>query len=80
MVIFHWILHTPMHPEHQTPILSPALSLDNLLLLLLCTPVQVSVFIQHLTRTWKGHFALHSVIALARKTEFYINPLPHICL
>ena len=41
MVIFHWILHTPMHPERQTPIFTPALSLDNLLLLLLCTPVQV---------------------------------------
>ncbi|VDL65067.1 unnamed protein product [Nippostrongylus brasiliensis] len=41
MIVFHWILHTPMHPENQTPIFSPALSLDNLLLLLLCTPVQV---------------------------------------
>uniref|UniRef100_A0A1I7XTP9 Glutathione-dependent dehydroascorbate reductase n=1 Tax=Heterorhabditis bacteriophora TaxID=37862 RepID=A0A1I7XTP9_HETBA len=41
MVVFHWILHTPMHPENQTPIFSSALSLDNLLLMLLCTPVQV---------------------------------------
>ncbi|PAV89314.1 hypothetical protein WR25_05726 isoform D [Diploscapter pachys] len=41
MIIFHWILHTPMHPERQTPVFTPALSLDNFLLFLLCTPVQV---------------------------------------
>uniref|UniRef100_A0A8R1J3Y8 HMA domain-containing protein n=1 Tax=Caenorhabditis japonica TaxID=281687 RepID=A0A8R1J3Y8_CAEJA len=40
MIIFHWILHTPMRPERQTPIFTPALSLDNFLLLILCTPVQ----------------------------------------
>lgn len=43
MIYFHWILHTPMHPEMQTPVLTPALSLDNLVLFALCTPVQVSI-------------------------------------
>jgi hypothetical protein len=43
MVYFHWILHTPMHPEAQTAILNPGLSLDNLLLFILCTPVQVYI-------------------------------------
>ncbi|EJW81218.1 E1-E2 ATPase, partial [Wuchereria bancrofti] len=41
MVYFHWFLHTPMHPEVQTPIFTPALSLDNLILFVLCTPVQL---------------------------------------
>lgn len=41
MAYFHWIVNAPMNPERQIPILSPALSLDNLLLFLLCTPVQV---------------------------------------
>ncbi|VDM79281.1 unnamed protein product, partial [Strongylus vulgaris] len=54
MVVFHWILHTPMHPENQTPILSPALSLDNLLLLLLCTPVQVIGGRYFYVASWKA--------------------------
>ncbi|WKX99389.1 hypothetical protein Q1695_014348 [Nippostrongylus brasiliensis] len=54
MIVFHWILHTPMHPENQTPIFSPALSLDNLLLLLLCTPVQVIGGRYFYVASWKA--------------------------
>ncbi|KAK5984641.1 Copper transporting ATPase, partial [Trichostrongylus colubriformis] len=54
MIVFHWILHTPMHPENQTPIISPALSLDNLLLLLLCTPVQVIGGRYFYVASWKA--------------------------
>lgn len=41
MIIFHWIIHTNMHPEKQTHIFVKALSLDNVILFLLATPVQV---------------------------------------
>jgi Cu+-exporting ATPase len=41
MIYFHWILQTPMHPEHQIPVYVPALSVDNLILFVLATPVQV---------------------------------------
>lgn len=41
MIYFHWIIHTPMHPEKQTHILVKALSLDNVILFTLATPVQV---------------------------------------
>ena len=40
MVYFHWILHTHMNPANQTKTINSGLSLDNLLLFLLCTPVQ----------------------------------------
>lgn len=43
MIYFHWFLHTPMHPEMQTSVFTPALSLDNLILFVLCTPVQVAI-------------------------------------
>ncbi|PAV63415.1 hypothetical protein WR25_08380 [Diploscapter pachys] len=54
MIIFHWILHTPMHPERQTPVFTPALSLDNFLLFLLCTPVQVFGGRQFYTAAYKA--------------------------
>ncbi|UMM25664.1 hypothetical protein L5515_005391 [Caenorhabditis briggsae] len=54
MIIFHWILHTPMHPEKQTPIFTPALSLDNFLLLILCTPVQIFGGRYFYSASWKA--------------------------
>ncbi|KAK6743822.1 hypothetical protein RB195_010865 [Necator americanus] len=74
MVVFHWILHTPMHPENQTPILSPALSLDNLLLLLLCTPVQVIGGRYFYVASWKalrhGSTNMDVLIVLATTIAF----------
>lgn len=43
MIYFHWFKHTMMEPLNQTPVFR-GVSLDNLLLFLLCTPVQVRVF------------------------------------
>ncbi|CAI2348670.1 unnamed protein product [Caenorhabditis sp. 36 PRJEB53466] len=54
MIIFHWILRTPMHPEKQTPIFTPALSLDNFLLLILCTPVQIFGGRYFYAASWKA--------------------------
>ncbi|KAK6058479.1 e1-E2 ATPase [Cooperia oncophora] len=74
MIVFHWILHTPMHPENQTPILSPALSLDNLLLLLLCTPVQVIGGRYFYVASWKalrhGQANMDVLIVLATTIAF----------
>lgn len=33
-----------MNPDNQIPVVLPAISLDNLLLFILCTPVQVCRF------------------------------------
>lgn len=41
MIYFHWILHSFSDPSSQIVII-PGISLDNLLLFLLATPVQVS--------------------------------------
>ncbi|TKR68364.1 hypothetical protein L596_024355 [Steinernema carpocapsae] len=55
MVYFHWIRQTPMHPERQTPILNtPALSLDNLILFVLCTPVQLFGGRYFYVQSWKA--------------------------
>lgn len=54
MIVFHWILHTPMRPDRQIPIFTKALSLDNLLLLLLCTPVQVFGGRYFYVASWKA--------------------------
>ncbi|XGW15707.1 hypothetical protein V3C99_001281 [Haemonchus contortus] len=74
MIIFHWILHTPMHPENQTPVFSPALSLDNLLLLLLCTPVQVIGGRYFYVASWKalkhGQANMDVLIVLATTIAF----------
>ena len=48
MIYFHWIQRTPMHPERQTHIFVPALSVDNLILFVLATPVQVCHRLSHL--------------------------------
>uniref|UniRef100_A0A915BRU2 P-type Cu(+) transporter n=3 Tax=Parascaris univalens TaxID=6257 RepID=A0A915BRU2_PARUN len=54
MIYFHWIQHTPMHPEHQIPVFTPALSLDNLLLFILCTPVQIFGGRYFYVHSWKA--------------------------
>uniref|UniRef100_F1KV44 P-type Cu(+) transporter n=1 Tax=Ascaris suum TaxID=6253 RepID=F1KV44_ASCSU len=54
MIYFHWIRHTPMHPEHQIPVFTPALSLDNLLLFVLCTPVQIFGGRYFYVHSWKA--------------------------
>ncbi|KHN77060.1 Copper-transporting ATPase 1 [Toxocara canis] len=54
MVYFHWIQHTHMNPKHQTPVFTPALSLDNLLLFILCTPVQVFGGRYFYVQSWKA--------------------------
>ncbi|KAI1719899.1 heavy-metal-associated domain-containing protein [Ditylenchus destructor] len=40
MIYFHWIIGSHMHPERQVKILVKAISLDNLILFMLATPVQ----------------------------------------
>ncbi|PIO53712.1 hypothetical protein TELCIR_24943, partial [Teladorsagia circumcincta] len=63
-----------MHPENQTPILSPALSLDNLLLLMLCTPVQVIGGRYFYVASWKalrhGQANMDVLIVLATTIAF----------
>uniref|UniRef100_A0A7E4ZYY4 P-type Cu(+) transporter n=1 Tax=Panagrellus redivivus TaxID=6233 RepID=A0A7E4ZYY4_PANRE len=54
MIYFHWILHTPMHPERQSPIFVPALSIDNFILLLLATPVQFFGGRNFYIQSWKA--------------------------
>ncbi|GMT19182.1 hypothetical protein PFISCL1PPCAC_10479, partial [Pristionchus fissidentatus] len=79
MIIFHWILHTPMHPENQTPIFSPALSLDNLLLLVLCTPVQLWCGRHFYSAAWKsikhGTMNMDVLIVLATSIAFIYSVL-----
>ena len=45
MIYFHWIIQSPMHPDRQIPVFVKALSLDNMILFMLATPVQVIVTI-----------------------------------
>ncbi|KAE9547753.1 hypothetical protein FO519_009034 [Halicephalobus sp. NKZ332] len=54
MIYFHWLIHTPMHPERQQKILFPALSLDNMLLLILSTPVQFFGGKNFYNQAWKA--------------------------
>ncbi|CAI5444971.1 unnamed protein product [Caenorhabditis angaria] len=74
MIIFHWILHTPMNPEKQTPIFTPALSLDNFLLLILCTPVQVFGGRYFYAASWKaikhGNANMDVLIVLATTISY----------
>uniref|UniRef100_A0A8R1HL12 P-type Cu(+) transporter n=1 Tax=Caenorhabditis japonica TaxID=281687 RepID=A0A8R1HL12_CAEJA len=74
MIIFHWILHTPMRPERQTPIFTPALSLDNFLLLILCTPVQVFGGRYFYSASWKaikhGNANMDVLIVLATTISY----------
>ncbi|VDN29576.1 unnamed protein product, partial [Gongylonema pulchrum] len=54
MIYFHWFRHTSMHPEAQTPVFTAALSLDNLVLFLLCTPVQIFGGQYFYVQSWKA--------------------------
>uniref|UniRef100_A0A0N5AGX9 P-type Cu(+) transporter n=1 Tax=Syphacia muris TaxID=451379 RepID=A0A0N5AGX9_9BILA len=74
MVYFHWFLHTPMVPENQTPVFIRAISLDNLLLFALCTPIQKylnSDKINHLYKQIIGgrYFYIKSWKALKHRTS-----------
>ncbi|KAL4001764.1 heavy metal translocating P-type ATPase family protein [Acanthocheilonema viteae] len=74
MVYFHWFLHTPMHPEMQTPVFTPALSLDNLILFVLCTPVQLFGGKYFYLQSWKavkhGSANMDVLIVLATTTSY----------
>ncbi|KAI6216712.1 P-type Cu(+) transporter [Aphelenchoides fujianensis] len=54
MIYFHWIIKSPMHPERQIPVFVPALSLDNVVLLLLSTFVQVFGGRYFYIQSWKA--------------------------
>ncbi|VDD95667.1 unnamed protein product [Enterobius vermicularis] len=54
MVYFHWCLRTAMNPDNQIPVVLPAISLDNLLLFILCTPVQVLGGRYFYVKSWKA--------------------------
>uniref|UniRef100_A0A1I7W5L4 HMA domain-containing protein n=1 Tax=Loa loa TaxID=7209 RepID=A0A1I7W5L4_LOALO len=74
MIYFHWFLHTPMHPEMQTPVFTPALSLDNLILLVLCTPVQLFGGKYFYLQSWRavkhGSANMDVLIVLATTTSY----------
>ncbi|CAI4222317.1 unnamed protein product [Auanema sp. JU1783] len=74
MIVFHWILHTGMHPENQIPIFTPALSLDNLLLFALCTPVQIIGGRHFYKAAWKtikhGNANMDVLIVLATSISY----------
>lgn len=55
MIYFHWIVQSPMHPERQMKILVKALSLDNVILFMLATPVQVGL-VDYLERCFNAPF------------------------
>ncbi|GMT03607.1 hypothetical protein PENTCL1PPCAC_25781, partial [Pristionchus entomophagus] len=71
MIVFHWILDTPMHPEKQIPIFSPALSLDNVLLFVLCTPVQLWCGRHFYVAAWKSvkHGTLNMDVLIVLSTS-----------
>ncbi|KAI6185328.1 P-type Cu(+) transporter [Aphelenchoides besseyi] len=54
MIYFHWIIKSPMHPERQVHVFVPALSLDNMVLMLLSTFVQIFGGRSFYTRSWKA--------------------------
>ncbi|KAK6100697.1 heavy metal translocating P-type ATPase family protein [Brugia pahangi] len=75
MVYFHWFLHTPMHPEVQTSVFTPALSLDNLILFVLCTPVQLfggKYFYLQSWRAMKHRSANMDVLIVLATTTSYL--------
>lgn len=69
MIYFHWIHHTSMHAGAQTSVFTPALSLDNLLLFVLCTPVQV--FVAKSTHILSISFCLFSIIGQTVMENFW---------
>uniref|UniRef100_A0A914DZB3 P-type Cu(+) transporter n=1 Tax=Acrobeloides nanus TaxID=290746 RepID=A0A914DZB3_9BILA len=54
MIYFHWIVQAPMHPEKQVHIFTRGLSLDNLILFVLATPVQIFGGRYFYVRSWKA--------------------------
>jgi P-type Cu+ transporter len=54
MIYYHWIIMSPMHAENQTPVFINALSIDNLLLFLLATPVQFFGGRYFYVQSWKA--------------------------
>uniref|UniRef100_A0A0K0E6L3 P-type Cu(+) transporter n=1 Tax=Strongyloides stercoralis TaxID=6248 RepID=A0A0K0E6L3_STRER len=71
MIYFHWYQHTHMHPKNQTPVLVPALSLDNLILLLLATPVQLIGGKYFYIQSWKAlkHFTANMDVLIVLATS-----------
>ncbi|KAE9555162.1 hypothetical protein FO519_001657 [Halicephalobus sp. NKZ332] len=75
MIYFHWLMHTPMNPERQQKIIVPALSLDNLLLLFLSTPVQFfggKNFYKHAWKAVKHGTATMDVLIVLATSIAYI--------
>uniref|UniRef100_A0A914HJS8 P-type Cu(+) transporter n=1 Tax=Globodera rostochiensis TaxID=31243 RepID=A0A914HJS8_GLORO len=54
MIYYHWILKTPMNHDEQVHIFVSALSLDNLILFVLATPVQVFGGRNFYAQSWKA--------------------------
>ncbi|CEF67444.1 Copper-transporting ATPase 2 [Strongyloides ratti] len=71
MIYFHWYRHTHMHHENQTPIFVPALSLDNLILLFLATPVQLIGGKYFYIQSWKAlkHFTANMDVLIVLATS-----------
>uniref|UniRef100_A0A0N5BX98 P-type Cu(+) transporter n=1 Tax=Strongyloides papillosus TaxID=174720 RepID=A0A0N5BX98_STREA len=71
MIYFHWYRHTHMHPENQSPVFVPALSLDNLILLLLATPVQLIGGKYFYIQSWKAlkHFTANMDVLIVLATS-----------
>ncbi|VDK77626.1 unnamed protein product [Litomosoides sigmodontis] len=77
MIYFHWFLHTPMNRQAQTPVFTPALSLDNLILFVLCTPVQLFGGKYFYLQSWKalkhGSANMDVLIVLATTTSYFYS-------
>uniref|UniRef100_A0A915CVI8 P-type Cu(+) transporter n=1 Tax=Ditylenchus dipsaci TaxID=166011 RepID=A0A915CVI8_9BILA len=54
MIYFHWIIRSPMHPERQVKVLIKSISLDNFILFLLATPVQIFGGRYFYIQSWKA--------------------------
>uniref|UniRef100_A0A914YT71 P-type Cu(+) transporter n=1 Tax=Panagrolaimus superbus TaxID=310955 RepID=A0A914YT71_9BILA len=54
MIYFHWIMHTHSHPGNQSKVFVPALSVDNLILFCLATPVQFFGGRHFYIQSWKA--------------------------
>lgn len=54
MIYFHWIIRSPMHPERQIKVFIKAISLDNFILFILSTPVQIFGGRYFYVQSWKA--------------------------